>query len=240
LNEENSCSKTLLPGVSVICSTNRTGFMEQVFANYLRQIYLPREFIIVLNNNSMDLEKWRAKAAPYVDIRVHQLDEDISLGECLNFAIEQANFDYIANMSDDDYYASPYLERAMDAFTYTDADVVGKGSLFVYFEASKILATLLPDRENRYVQAAAGATLVFKKEVFGRVRFPDVNLGEDTVFVRKCVEKGIKIYANDRFNFVYLRRPNPDDHTWKVTDDALIQSCEVVSQTDDYITPITR
>ena len=97
MNEENGCVKTLLPGVSVICSTNRPGFMEQVFANYLRQTYLPREFIIVLNNNSMNIEKWRAKAAPYADIRVYQLDENISLGECLNYAIEQANLNIHLN-----------------------------------------------------------------------------------------------------------------------------------------------
>ncbi|MDD3269857.1 MAG: glycosyltransferase, partial [Syntrophomonadaceae bacterium] len=175
----------------------------------------------------------------YADIRIYQRDEHISLGECLNFAIERANYDYIANMSDDDYYAFPYLQNAMAAFTYTDADVIGKGSLYVYFEASKILAALLPGREHCYVQAAAGATLVYRKEVFARVRYPDVNLGEDTLFIRKCVEEGIKIYSNDRFNFVYLRRPNPDDHAWKVRDDWLLESCEVVSQTDDYITLIT-
>ena len=239
MNRQNNHSKFLRPGVSVICSTNRPDFIKQLLANYQRQTYVPRELIIVLNNNAINLREWRLKTAQFPDIQVYQLDEQINLGECLNYAIEKSNLDYIANFNDDDYYGSPYLDHAMAAFTYTDADIVGKGSMYVYFKASKKLVNMWPDRENCYVQAVAGATLVFKKEVFEKVRFPDLNSGEDPHFNFECFRRGYKIYATDRFNYVYIRDENPDNHTWNIKDDQLIQCCLFVSHTDDYITPTT-
>lgn len=240
MNDQKRCHEVGMPGVTVITPTNRPGFMEQVFANYLRQIYQPRELIIVLNNNSMNMEAWTTRAAQHPDIKVYQLDERITYGECLNYAIEQAQYDYIANIDDDDYYAAPYLDKAMTTFNHIKTDVVGKGSLYVYYEASKTLANLWPDRENQYVTAVAGATLVFKKEIFNKVRFPPKNCGPDSHFTAECIKNGIKIYANDRFNFVYIRRQNPEHHTWKIEDALLMQHCQFVSQTNDYITPITN
>ncbi len=239
MNEEIKSALDTRPGVTVITPTNHPGFMEQVFANYLRQRYEPRELIVVLNNNSMNLKEWRAKAAQYENIRIYQLDEQVTYGQCLNYAVEQARFDYIANVDDDDYYAAPYLENAMATFTYINTDVVGKGSLYVYYEAIKTLANMWPERENHYVTAVAGATLVFKKEVFNKLRFPDLNCGPDSGFTAECIKKGYRIYANDRFNFVYIRRQNKDHHTWQIEDDILMRCCKFVSQTDDYISPTT-
>lgn len=239
MNEDDNICNFLRPAVSVICATNRPNFIEQLLTNYQRQTYASRELIIILNCNSINLEEWKTKTAQHPDIRVYQLDERISLGECLNFAVEQANFDYIANFNDDDYYGSPYLEHAMAAFTYTDADLVGKGSMYVYFKASRQLANMWPDREHCYVQAVAGATLVFKKKVFAKVRFPDRNTGEDYQFNTECFQKGYRIYATDRFNYVCIRYDNPDHHTWKVKDDILMKCCIFVSHTEDYATPTT-
>lgn len=41
------------PGITVITSTIRPGFMENVFENYNRQNYMKKELIIILNNNSI-------------------------------------------------------------------------------------------------------------------------------------------------------------------------------------------
>lgn len=227
------------PGVSVITCTHRPHSMEQVLANYLRQTYGRRELIIVLNGEGMDLGEWQARVAAYPDIRVFQLDAHLTLGDCLNFAVDQARYDYLARFDDDDYYAPHYLAASMSAFSQTHAGVVGKCSIYVYFESRNLLAIAIPDGDNRYSQGVAGATMVVRKSVFDRVRFPSRNQGEDNGFMEECVRQGIPIYSTDRFNYVYIRRSDRESHTWQVEEEEYLRYCQPVMYTDDYITPTT-
>jgi len=234
---DNKLSKISLPGVSVITCTNRPNYMEKVFSNYLRQSYVSKELVVVLNNNSLNLEEWKARAAQYLNIRVFQLDEQKSLGECLNFAIEKSYFDYIAKFDDDDYYAPAYLETSMPAFIYTDASIVGKCSIYVYFETNHTLVLLSPGHENCYVDSVRGATMLIKKEVFNKLRFQSITLGEDTQFLIDCVQNGIKIYSTNRFDYVNLRR-HAKDHTWQLDQASYLKSFHffnLITHTNNYI-----
>ena len=116
------------PGVSIMTCTNRPSRMENVIRSYLRQRYQPKELIIILNNNSMSRKEWQWRVKGYSGIKVFQLDEKVSLGECYNSAVEHASFDYVAKFDDDDYYAPNFLGGEMAAFDYTYADIVGKSA----------------------------------------------------------------------------------------------------------------
>lgn len=215
--------------------------MDKVFANYLRQNHLTRELIIILNDNAMNLEEWKARAALYQQVQVFQLEEHKTLGECFNFAVDQASFAYVAKFDDDDYYAPAYLEEVMAAFRTTDAEIIGKYASYIYFEGSQTLALQFPHQENCYVDFVFGPTMVIKKEVFTQIRFAHLNVGEDTQFLKDCVQKGVRIYALDRYNFVYIRRQNKTTpHTWEVEEKAYLEFCQVIAHTDDYITIATR
>ncbi|GAA3329493.1 hypothetical protein GCM10020331_077780 [Ectobacillus funiculus] len=74
----------------------------------------------------MDINKWRKAAEPYKDVTIYQLPQHVTLGECYNFAIPKARYDYIAKMDDDDYYSPYYLSEAMKGFEVSGASVVGK------------------------------------------------------------------------------------------------------------------
>ncbi|MEN6348813.1 MAG: glycosyltransferase family A protein, partial [Syntrophomonas sp.] len=90
-------------GISVISCTNRPLFIDKVFENYLRQLYPFKELIIILNNNRMKLDEWEERGKYLSNIRIVQIDENVSLGECYNFAIKLARHNYIAKFDDDDY-----------------------------------------------------------------------------------------------------------------------------------------
>lgn len=186
------------------------------------------------------MEDWRTKAALYPNIQVLQMDESISLGECLNLGVGQARLDYIAKFDDDDYYAPDYLDDAINVFAATEADIVGKRSIYAYFEGSQTLALAYANCENMYVDSVIGATMVIKKEVFDLVHFDkDMTLGEDTQFQKDCLAENIKIYSTHRFNFVCIRRQDYETHTWQVEDNEFLHYCQVVAHTDDYITLAT-
>lgn len=236
-----SISQTMLPGVSIITCTNRTKFIERVFDNYMRQTYQPRELIVILNSNSMSLGQWKIRAAAYPNISVFQLDERKTQGECLNYAVAKSKYDYIAKFDDDDYYAPAFLENMMPTFGYVDAGIIGKWTCYFYFESSKTLALFSPGHENCYVERVHGASMVIKKDVFNTVRFRNINAGEDLEFCRDCRLKDILTYSTDQYNFVAIRRPDVRTHSWQDEEEVILSSyCQIISQTDDYITPITR
>ena len=222
-------------GVSIITCTNKLIYMENIFANYDRQQYEDKELIIILNNNQLNMEEWTEEAGKHHNVTVYGVDEKEPLGVCLNYGIEKARFDYISKFDDDDYYGPAFLEDLMNAFEYTDADIVGKCASYVYFENGSILALYGEDREHCYTQLVLGATMIVKRKVFGRVQWPTDRIrGSDSEFLRQSVKNGFKIYSADRFNYVAVRRSSAALHTWKIEDEEHLAQCQVICSTKDY------
>lgn len=227
-------------GVSVFTCTNRPQLMDQVFQNYLQQAYIPSELVIVLNNNSMNLEEWKLRAALYPNIKVFWLDEKVSLGQCNNYAIQNCSYNYVAKFDDDDYYAPHYLKDMMAAFDYSQADIVGKSSRFIYFASKSILGLYKPCPEFSYVDYVVGATMVFKKAVWQKIKFPDVTEGEDTKFQQDSIDGGFKIFAADRYNYVTVRDQNRNKHTFQLDDDTYISYCHRLIHVKNFLPLISR
>jgi glycosyltransferase involved in cell wall biosynthesis len=223
--------------ISIITCTKRENFIDNVFENYQRQEWQDKELIIILNNDAMNLRKWQMKAEPHENISVYQLSDSISLGNCLNFGIEQSKYDYIAKFDDDDYYAPKYLTQAMSDLRAKGASVVGKISAYMYFEDKNLLTVHMPGNESKYLPDnlnLKGATLVFKKDVYQKVKFIDKNCDEDDFFTRDCRKQGIKVYVTDKNHFVYIRRDDPEHHTWKQPFNDLLKYCSEVRSVIDY------
>lgn len=223
------------PGVSVLVCTNRPDFMERVLANFSRQNYPNKELVVVLNNNSMQPADWYARTAGYSNIHIMQQDEHRSLGECLNNGIEHCTYDYVAKFDDDDYYGPNYLRRQMQAMLSANADIVGKATWYLYFERSSTLALFSRHPENAFVNYVTGATLLIKKEIFGNIRFSAMNVGEDVDFVAECKEHGLRIYSTDRADFVGIRRALTSSHTWQEADEHILNQCQIVAHTNNYL-----
>lgn len=226
-------------GVSIITSTNKLEYKDNIFANYDRQEYEHKELIIILNDNLLDMDEWMEEASKHHNVAVYRVDEKEPLGVCLNYGIEKARFDYISKFDDDNYYAPAFLEDLMYAFEYTDAAIVGKCATYMYFENGGILAVKYEEREHCYTGWVAGSAIIIKREVFDRVPWPTDRIwGSDTEFLRQSVKSGFKIYSADRFNYVAVRRSSAELHTWKVKDEELLAKCRVVCYAQDYTTQV--
>lgn len=140
--------KVMETGISVITSTNKPDFMQNIFSNFNNQRWQIKEIIIVLNNDLMNLTEWSKQADAYKTISVYQLPEREYLGACLSFAVNKAKYDYIAKFDDDDYYGPYYLAEAMRFFQQTNADLVGKRTYYMYMIDKKLLLLRHPFREN--------------------------------------------------------------------------------------------
>lgn len=226
--------------VAVVTCTNRQQYIDQVFANYLRQNYPNKELCIVLNDENMPMEDWIEKAKPYPAIHVFQLSSQVSLGECFNFGVAQTKSSYVAKFDDDDYYAPHFLNDSLAAAKHMKADIVGKSCRFVYFEIDSTLAIYEGAGENQTVEYVAGATMLIKRDVFKHIRFPDINEGDDSQFQKECLKQGFSIYSADRFNYVTIRRADHNSHTFQMTHEAYLGLCSIIGQTRDYADYCTR
>lgn len=207
--------------------------MKNVFRNFDQQVVKKKELIIVLNRDDMDIGIWREKAEKYPNVSVYQLPGAASVGHCKNFAIAKAKYDVIAKFDDDDYYAPDYLMEALNTLKRTNADVIGKTTYYSYVERYRSLIIKNEQNENRFVQLVNDATLVFKKQIFNKVRFTDMCTGSDKEFQKECRRKGFKIYSTSKRNFVYIRR-NPMYHTWKISEKQFMKGSRFVCYTDDF------
>ncbi|PEQ84604.1 glycosyltransferase [Bacillus sp. AFS006103] len=218
--------------VSIITCTIREENINNVFKNYKRQSWKDKELIIILNKDSMDIDRWIKKAKKYRNVQIYQLHERAALGDCLNFGIMKSNYDIIAKFDDDDYYGPDYIKSSMDAFNNKDISIIGKSSVYIYFKNKKALIHV-SGIENAVTDTVAGATLMFRKEVFQQVQFEKVNRAEDYFFIEECKEKGFTVYSTDRYHFAVIRN-DAEKHTWKIADNELMEWGETITYTDDY------
>ncbi|WP_156290536.1 glycosyltransferase [Oceanobacillus salinisoli] len=220
--------------ISVITVTMRDEFMKSVFQNYDRQKIGQKELIIILNKDEIDIQHWRTKAKDCKNIKIFQLPEQVSLGDCLNFATEKARGEYIAKFDDDDYYGPYYLGHVVEEFRkHPDVSVVGKACYYLYLQNKKALLLFKQYAENRYTGWVAGASLVYRKELFKKIKFMNLNRAIDWYFLQECKKQGIKIYSTNKENFVIVRR-DPKYHTWKKEEEEFFKGSKLIAFTDDF------
>lgn len=228
-------------GISIITCTNRAAYINNLFRNYDRQKWRKKELIIILNNDNMNIEEYKETASRYKNTFVYRLPEKTSLGKCLNFGVKNARHRFVAKFDDDDYYAPSYLKETMKTFRKTKADIVGKRAHFLWLSGNKVLILRHKGSENKFVKIVPGATLVIKKSVFKRVRFPNINKGEDDIFCRRCRAKGFKIYSGGKYNFAALRRKDSRGHTWIISEKKLLSGrAEIFRKVKNYKKFVSR
>lgn len=229
-------------GVSIVTCTNKTYCMDNIFENYQNQVWGKKELILVLNRDDLDIHQWQKKAERYDKVHIYQQPQGVSLGSCYNFSINKANYDYLAIFDDDDYYAPNYLTDLMYAFQYTDADIIGKLTHFVYLEEKQTLALRNPFNEYVYLCGDSfldGGKKISKRKVFDSVRFRDVSNFEDVFFCRDSMDHGFKIFSADKYNLAYIRKRNKALHTWKENDDGVLAwNCSFICHTNNYRTGV--
>ncbi len=224
-------------GVTIITVTNRPDFIRNIFANYKRQKWAPKQLIIVLNSKKMKQKTYRNYDQALPGVSVYQTPASWPLGRCLNYGVSKAKHAYIAKFDDDDYYSPYYVQEAMREFEHSDADVVGKRQFYLYFLANQALVK----GKMASSRQVAGATLMFQKRVFAKVKFSRVPRGSDMRFLRDCARSGYRIASTSMHNFTALRRADQRTHTWKVTKRTFrwLQA-KTVARTRNYRKLVTR
>ena len=133
-------------------------------------------------------------------LAVVEADEWETCGASLRRAIERVRSERVALFDPEAFYAPHYLEDALNAFVYTDAQIVGKASCYV--DDGGTLGLRAAGVEYRDVPRVHDASLVFTRSVADQVALRRLDAEVLGTFQRECRRAGLKIFATDRFNFV--------------------------------------
>jgi glycosyltransferase involved in cell wall biosynthesis len=164
--------------VSCIMPTaNRRGFIGQSVRCFLRQDYAPLE-LLVIDDGADAIADCLPDDPRVTYIR---LGSPASVGTKRNVACAQARGEIIVHWDDDDWYAPSRVRTQVRALDDSGVDLCGTSCLFFYEPAT--------DRawEYRYVSGPmkwlAGTTLAYRRRVWERTPFLDVQVGEDALFL---------------------------------------------------------
>jgi len=161
----------------IMPTTGRRAWLGQAIRSFLRQQY-PKVELIVLE----DAHEPSWPGAPDDPlVRYERIERPMTLGAKRNVACAMARGDIIVHWDDDDWYSPSRVERQVRALMDQPADICGS-SRVLYYEPSTDQAW-----EYRYTAGPptwlAGNTLAYTKDTWRRTPFPDVQVGEDAMFV---------------------------------------------------------
>jgi glycosyltransferase involved in cell wall biosynthesis len=204
------------PRVSVLLCTYRPELLEEALSHFNVQSYVPRELFLVLNGDGFDRERVeRLVAQSPAPVRVYRTPAGWSKSQCLQLACEHARGELFVLMDDDDWYGPRYVEDFVLAFQFSEAGVVCKMCHVTRFDADGEMILCCPGLEFRYGEFGSGSAMGMRREVMQEVSWRMASTGEDSLFFRDCLGRGIPILSTSRFQFVYRRR-DPKQHTWKM------------------------
>ena len=171
-------SPTELPLVSCIMPTaNRRRFIPEAIACFMRQDYPNLELLIVDDGTEQIVDLIPSDPR----IRYLRLPHTLNLGAKRNYACEQARGTYIAHWDDDDWHAPDRIRRQMLALLGTKYQIVGTTTM--YYRHSDLPQAFRYSYRGRD-RAWMGAP-IYPRQVWERVRFEEIGIGEDVRFIAR-------------------------------------------------------
>ncbi len=216
-------------GIDVVCVSNRPERLEAALANFERQTYASKKLIVVTNHDGFDRGVVDARVLRIPGARTIHLPEALTLGECLNIAVESCKGEWFAKFDDDDFYGAEYLSDFMLAAGYSGASVMGKRTGYAYLESLDQTVIRNEGHEFTWTDHVMGGTIVARRNDVGSIPFRPLVAGTDTQFMKECTEAGLPILSVDRYNYLMTRYRSAGGHTWKISDDRFMKECRVVA-----------
>jgi hypothetical protein len=202
--------------VSVIVASNRPEMTERIFNIVKEQDHKNLELIFALHGDGFE-DSYPEFLNSDLPVTVFRYPEETVFGRVLSEASSAAKGDWIAKMDDDDWYGKEHVSDLLLAAGYSDADLVGKGSEFVYLaEENLTIRRDLGDSEVESRTIGGGAMLV-KAETFREINgWRELSRGVDVALIGDVVSNGGRVWRTHPFG--YLLRRTKDQHTWEVDD----------------------
>lgn len=211
------------PRVSVLTVTSRETGAIRAIEEFAKQSYPEKELLMILRGTPVHLDGIPQLTRRLAHVRVLNVEGAATLADCMNRGVEAASGDYIASMDDNCIYGERYIADMMLSANFADAEILGKGTYFLYSKDSDTLTLKSVRPEHQPTDFVIGSTLVARRDLLKRFPFGDQSEEPKSAFVSQTSRAGCRIYSVDRFNHVALapatqgirnNRERTDDCSW--------------------------
>jgi O-antigen biosynthesis protein len=177
------------PLVSCVMPTKDRGpLVARAVACFERQDYPDRELIVLDDGD----DPVRGQLPDDPSIRYVRLERRMVLGEKRNRGCELARGGVIAHWDDDDWYATDRISRQVEELARQEADLCGPARV-LFFAPARRRAWLYDGRRPGAPLWIAGSGLCYLTEAWRRDPFPEIQIGEDSGFVRRRDRRQIAV-----------------------------------------------
>ena len=216
IREEAGLPVFIEASVSVLVATNRPEMTERIFNTVKEQDHKNLELVFALHGDGFE-DSYPDFLKSDLPVTVLRYPKETIFGHVLSGASSAANGEWIAKMDDDDWYGKEHVSDLLLAASYSEADLVGKGSEFVYLEEEDLtIRRDLGDSEVESRTIGGGAMLV-KAEIFREINgWRELSRGVDVALIDDVVSNGGRVWRTHPFG--YLLRRTKGQHTWNVDD----------------------
>lgn len=212
-----------VPSVSVVVSTNRPALVERIVGIVAAQDHPNTELILALHGDGFAAAD--PVAPPGLDLKVLRAPADAVFGHVLSQASALAEGEWVAKMDDDDWYGTEHLSDLVLAAGYSGADLVGKGSEFVYLEGAEVTLRRGLGAGEAPSRTISGGTLLVRAAMLREVcGWRGVPRGVDVALIDDVAQAGGAIWRTHPFG--YLLRRTTGSHTWRIDDSYFLRQAE--------------
>ncbi|MBO9205508.1 MULTISPECIES: glycosyltransferase [Niastella] len=201
------------PLISCIMPTyNRREFIPHAIRYFLRQEYPNKELIVI--DDGTDTVQDLIPDNPL--IRYIYLDKKITLGAKLNMACSSAKGEIIVHWDDDDWYAPWRIHYQKDVLDNERTDLCGINNLLYYdLRNKKAFKYIYPSNQRVWL---LGSSLCYKKKLWCKNQFADIDVGMDGLFVWATPPERISVLTDHSFSVHMIHdynvSPKKTDGAW--------------------------
>ncbi len=211
------------PLVTMITPTKRPHMIKACLDKYSSQTYPNKEWIIIVNMESVDIESVKKIVEDYSDIRIEVLHQEQNIGRCLNYAIGLARGKLWLKIDDDDLYGPEYVTDMVLSWKTSGADFLGKPPAYFYLEKNdELFIRKTNSLGNRIAESVSpnfcGATLAGTVDSARKLPFSEkYRACVDSKFFESAFARSFKLHFVDPYNFIVYRSKDKNSHTWRFT-----------------------
>ncbi|MFZ0529089.1 MAG: hypothetical protein WAL91_00960 [Propionicimonas sp.] len=205
-----------LPTISVILSCQRPNLLERVLEQLAASDHPHLEVVVGCHGFPAPARESFPEHLQAVLGPILEFGPEVIFGDVLARLSAAASGDFLSKVDDDDFYGPSHLSDLLTAWTYSEAQLVGKKLALVHFERTDTTVVRKFFLEGYRWDVAGGASLIGRHDLAAIGGWRSQRRAVDRGLQTRLEDAGGLRYACSGPGYVHTR--HAEGHTWSVSD----------------------